>query len=220
MMVQKTYEKHKTRYSQNIDKFLSDTISKISAYDNKWKVFYLDSLSSVDKNSAKLYDDKYDSIVNRLVEEKLIPLILQYGYPGERQIGIERVSIKSEPYDYAFVQNSAFLVLLHYYSRPKGCKYNVLLYNEVKKGNLKPEHYATFIDYQIKYGGKMNCNLLPYNQWRISDTIDIQKINLKRAKIGLGKFELIKKKYNRGMDICRETDMGNYKHIKLFYWCG
>lgn len=219
-MVQETYGEYESTYSQNINKFLSDTISKISAYDNKWKVFYLDSLRSIDKNYAKLYDDKYDSIVNRLVEEKLIPLISKYGYPGERKIGIGRVALKSEPYDYAFVENAAFFVLLHYYRRPKGCKYNTLFYDEVKKGNLKPEYYATIIDYQVKYGGKLNCNLLPYNEWRISENTEIEKINLKRAEIGLGKFELIKKKYDRGMDICYETDKGNYKHIKLFYWCG
>ena len=92
-------------------------------------------------------------------------------------------------------------------------------YEEMKKGNLRPEHYATIIDYQVKYGADM-CNVLPYNEWRIGDSINIEEINSRRAEIGLGRFELIKKKYDRGMDICRETDQGNYEHIKLFYWCG
>ncbi|HET8737170.1 MAG TPA: hypothetical protein VFM69_11275 [Pricia sp.] len=223
-IVQGTYSEYEKMYSQNINEFLSDTISKISLYDNKWKVFYLDSLRSLNKNKnpnkAEFYDKKYDSIVTQLVEEKLIPLISRYGYPGERQIGIQRVWLKSEPYDYSFVNNSTLFVLLHYYRKPKGCKYNTLLYEEMKKGNLRPEHYARIMDYQVKYGDN-KCTVLPYYEWGdISDTANIEKINSRRAKIGLGKFQLIKKKYERGMDICYETDKGNYKHIKLFYWCG
>lgn len=218
-VVQETYEEYGKNYSQNISQFLLDTMNKISIYDNKWKVFYSDSLASLNKNKEEFYYNKYDSIVNRLVEKKLVPLISKYGFPGERQIGMERVGLKNEPYDYSFAQNGAFFVLLHYYSKPKGCKYNKLLYDEVKKGNLKPEHFATIIDYQVKYGDN-ECSVSPYNEWSISDTVNIEKVNLKRADIGLGKFQLIKKKYERGMDICRETDKGNYKHIKLFYWCG
>ena len=219
-IVQETYEEYGKMYSKNINGFLSDTISKISLYDNKWKVYYNDSLASLNKNKAEFYDSKYDSIVTQLVEEKLIPLISKYGYPGERQIGIQRVRSKSEPYDYSFVNNTTLFVLLHYYSNPKGCKYNTLLYEEMKKGNLRPEHYAIIMDYQVKYGDN-NCNVLPYYEWgEISDTANTEKVNSRRAEIGLGKYELIKKKNERGMEICYETDKGNYKHIKLFYWCG
>lgn len=222
-VVQKTYENYEKIYSKSINQFLSDTISKISSYDNKWKVFYIDSLKSLNKkknpNKAEFYDKKYDSIVTRLVEEKLFPLISQYGYPGERQIGPGRVASPYEPYDYAFSNNTTLFVLMHYYGEPKGCKYNTLLYQEMKKGNLRPEHYAKIIDFQVEYGDN-KCAVLPYNEWGNSDALSIEKINSRRAEIGLGTFEDIEKKNERGMNICRETDKGNYEHIKLFYWCG
>ena len=222
-IVQKTFDKYEKVYSQSVNQFLIDTISKISSYDNKWKVFYIDSLKAMSKKSnpekAEFYDRKYDSIVTRLVEKKLFPLISQYGYPGERQIGPGRVASPYEPYDYAFSNNATLFILLHYYDGSKGCKYNTLLREEMKKGNLRPEHYARIIDYQVKYGDN-KCTVLPYNEWGENNTLSVEKINSRRAEIGLGKFELIEKKKERGMDICRETDKGNYRHIKLFYWCG
>src|SRR5690606_32431025 len=42
-VVQATYKEYGKIYSQNINQFLLDTMYKISMYDNKWKVFYLDS---------------------------------------------------------------------------------------------------------------------------------------------------------------------------------
>lgn len=216
------FEKHRKVYAQNIDRFLLDTLLQISEYDNKWKVYYLDSLSMADPKNRKLYDDKYDSIVTDLVEGKLMPLISQYGYPGERRIGIERVGgTERQPYDYGFTENHAIMILFHYYRKPKECKYNELFYAEMLKGNLDTRHYAAIMDFQAAFGENRFCEVPYYNEQQITqDTAQFETINNRRSNIGLGRFELVGEKYKRGQKICREIKNGNYRHIKLFYWCG
>ncbi|PKA98138.1 hypothetical protein B0O79_1820 [Flavobacteriaceae bacterium MAR_2009_75] len=220
-IVSRKFEKFENIYSQNLDSFLMDTIEKMSNYDNKWKVHYIDSLSYVDTKNKEIYHQKYDSIISNLVENKLMPLISKYGYPGERKIGIQKLISRSEPFDYTFVNNSTLFILLHYYGFAKSCQYNELFFSEMQKGNLKPEHYASIIDFQAKFGESKFCRVEYYNQWhQTSDSTEFLNINERRAKIGLANFENIKRMFDRGKNICRETDKGNYKHIKLFYWCG
>ncbi|AYN65944.1 hypothetical protein D1013_00380 [Euzebyella marina] len=215
------FKKFRKVYSQNLNRFLMDTIEKMSNYDNRWKVHYIDSLSYVDNENKEIYHQKYDSIISNLVENKLMPLISEYGYPGERKIGVQKLISRSEPLDYTFINNSTLFILLHYYGYAKSCQYNELLYSEMQKGNLKPEHYASIIDFQAKFGESKFCRVGYYNQWhQTGDSTKFFSINERRAKIGLANFENIKRMFDRGLNICRETDKGNYKHIKLFYWCG
>ncbi|UPQ80573.1 hypothetical protein M0M57_06960 [Flavobacterium azooxidireducens] len=107
-------------YYQSIDHELKNEVEKLSILDNKWKIFYLDSLSN------------YDSIVSNIVEKGLIPLIERHGYPGEKLIGMERVGSQNNN-NYGFVNNKAKLILLHYYSYPRDCRYNNLLRRELQK---------------------------------------------------------------------------------------
>jgi hypothetical protein len=215
----KEYRKGNILYEKSINKFLKDTIQKLSEIDNKWKVFYLDSLSNIDVKNKTFYWAKYDSIVSILVENKLMPLVQEYGYPGERSIGHEKVG--NSPYNFAFVNNRAKLILLHYYSFPRNCDYNQILKDEVKKGNLLPEQFASIIDFQAKWGQKKFCTVEFYNQWWTTDdpnamiTIDKNRMNL-----GLEIEKELRLKQIRGQQICNKIRDGYYKHIKLFYWCG
>lgn len=215
-------DKYGKIHSKSINRFLRDTLLKMSEYDDKWKVYYLDSLSAVDPKNEKFYGDKYDSIVSNLVEDKLMPIISKYGYPGERLIGMERVGgYERQPSDYAFTDNHALFILFHYYTRPKDCKYNDLFHAEMEKGNLNTGHYAEIMDFQAALGEGKFCEVPYYNERQeTDDTTQFVDINRRRSKIGLGRFELKTQKYKRGQKICREIKNGNYRHIKLFYWCG
>ncbi|MFD2891135.1 hypothetical protein ACFS5J_03795 [Flavobacterium chuncheonense] len=210
------------KYSKSINHFLLDTIQKLSHIDNKWKIHYLDSLSYVDSNNKTKYREKYDSIVSDIVENKLIPIIKKHGYPSERNINLEFVPNKNNPYNYSFSNNRTKLILLHYYSFPRTCDYNDLLKNEVYRGNLTAEHFAEIMDFQAKYNEEKFCKVEYYNEWhQTKDSTKFEAINNRRLEIGLSPFQEKSQKYKRGQKICKEKKENiNHNQVRLFYWCG
>lgn len=215
------YATNRSKYEDGLDYYLLDTLNNLSKIDNRYKTMYLDSLARVDTLNRNIYEKKYDSIVSNLVENSLVPLIKKFGYPGERLTGVNRVGQISDPYNYSFSNNKALFILLHYYRNPKTCEYNSLFKNEVYKGNMRPEVFASIMDFQFKFGKNTYCKAKPYNQWHKSeDSSDFELINERRRQIGLGSFQDEDEKNKRGMNICYKYDNKDYKHIRLFYWCG
>ena len=207
---------------KSINYKLLDTINKLSDLDNKWKIYYLDSLSIYDSKNKDIYWKKYDSIISDIVDVKLISLITKYGFPEERNIDLNYLGIKSlsnKPnYDYSFGNNKTKLILLHYYSYPRDKSYNQLLKNEVFKGNLQPEIYASIMDFQSKFSIIDEY----YNEWhQTDDKTKFEAINKRRLEIGLLPFEEKNLKFKRGQKICKEKrENKNFKQVRLFYWCG
>lgn len=216
------FEISNKKYKKSINYKLLDTINKLSYLDNKWKIYYLDSLSTYDSKNKDIYWKKYDSIISDIVDVKLIPLITKYGFPEERNIDLNYLGIKSlsnKPnYDYSFGNNKAKLILLHYYSYTRDKSYNQLLKNEVFKGNLQPEIYASIMDFQSKFSNVDEY----YNEWhQTEDTNKFVAINKRRFEIGLLPFEEKNLKFKRGQKICKEKrENKNHKQVRLFYWCG
>lgn len=206
-------------YTKNINHKLKSEVEELSALDNKWKIYYNDSLSNIDIDNKEKYSKIYDSIVAEIIEKKLMPLIEKHGYPSEQTIGIEKVgSITNN--NYTFSNNKVLFILLHYYSSPRDCRYNELLKNELKNGNLNPRQYASIIDFQNKYGTNI-CNEYYYAEWHKPENIDINEINSRRIKIGLESYDQQMKKTNRGKEMCKQIrEQKKHKIIKLFSWCG
>jgi len=210
------------KYKKSINYLLLDSINKLSDLDNKWKIYYLDSLSIYDSENKGKYWENYDSIVTNIVDNKLIPMILKNGFPEERNIDLNYLGLKSSSnksnYDYSFGNNKAKLILLHYYSYPRDKRYNKLLKSEVFKGNLQPEIYASIIDFQSKFSIIDEY----YNEWyQTDDTTKFEAINKRRLEIGLLPFEEKNLKFKRGQKICKEKrENKNFKQVRLFYWCG
>ena len=210
------------KYKKSINYKLLDTINKLSDLDNKWKIYYLDSLSTYDSKNKDIYWEKYDSIISDIVDVKLISLITKHGFPEERNIDLNYLGIKSlsnKPnYDYSFGNNKAKLILLHFYSYPRDKSYNQLLKNEVFKGNLQPEIYASIMDFQSKFSNIDEY----YNEWhQTDDSNKFAAINKRRLEIGLLPFEEKNLKFKRGQKICKEKrENKNHKQVRLFYWCG
>lgn len=221
-IINSEFEISNKKYKKSINYKLLDTINKLSNLDNKWKIYYLDSLSTYDSKNKDIYWKKYDSIISDIVDVKLIPLITKYGFPEERNIDLNYLGIKSlsnKPnYDYSFGNNKAKLILLHYYSYPRDKSYNQLLKNEVFKGNLQPEIYASIMDFQSKFSIIDEY----YNEWhQTDDTTKFEAINKRRLEIGLLPFEEKNLKFKRGQKICKEKrENKNFKQVRLFYWCG
>lgn len=217
----KSYRKNSKIYSSQINQKYRDTIDKLIEWDNKWKRIYLDTLSRVDPTNAETYNAKYDSIITLIVENHLIPLIQEHGYPGERIIGSARNGLGSK---FNYSQSMGRILLWHYHTVKtlKPCEYNDFFFNEVKKGNMDPREYATILDFQVNKGLDSLCgNVKTYNEhYIVNDTTYFKEFNVRREKIGLEPMDEVIQKYKRGQKVCKQIKEGKYKHIKLFYWCG
>lgn len=209
-------------YKSSINAFLDDTLNALQNWDQKWKKYYMDSLTRVDPNNEKFYKQKYDNIVTNIVENYLIPLIREHGCPGERLVGMEAVGYNiGDSYRRVYVDNRVKIILWHYYSFPRACNYNKLLLKEVKKGNLLPDHYASILDYQAKFWEKKYCKVNYYNEWFIDpDTTHIKEIDARRVEIGLSTYGELNRKQDRGREKCKSIKKGIYNFVKLFHWCG
>lgn len=216
--VDKSFPEVNKKYKSKINRWMLDTINKLSELDNKWKIHYIDSLSSVDSTNKVHYGKKYDSIVKEIVEGKLVPIIEKFGFPEERMIDLYCLGRKNSN-SYTFGNNKAKLILIHYYTFPRENDFIInILKEEVFKGNLQSNLYAEIIDfYALKSDPKSY-----YNEWHYSeDETLFEVINKKRLEIGLLPFEEKLKKNDRGKIICKEIRENKaYKQIKLFYWCG
>jgi hypothetical protein len=211
------YKNDSEVYEKNVDFDLKNKLNKLSNIDNKWKIQYIDSLSSIDNENKILYHRIYDSIVAVIVEKELIPIINDYGFPGERLIGIEKVGNNN---NFSFSNNRALFILLHYYSIPRDCRYNELFKKELKKGNLSPAHYASIVDFQNKFGIE-KCLENYFCQWHEPENFNINQVNLRRKAIGLDSYKDRIKKIERGKKMCKQIrEEKKINIIKLFTWCG
>lgn len=218
--INEQYLQSKKKYEKNIDKNLNYNINSISNEDNKWKIYYLDSLSRIDKENKDLYYKKYDSIVKEIVEKKLLPIMLMENF-SERKLELNCLGcINNEnSLNYAFGNNNIKIVLLHYFSFKREKDKIESIKKVVFKGNFCPRKFAEISDYFAKFSNDPDYF---YNEWaNIQDLEQISKINERRLNIGLTSFQDKDRKFERGKMVCKEKRKGSNKQfIKLFYWCG
>jgi hypothetical protein len=119
---------------------------------------------------------------------ELVPLINQYGYPGEKLIGIDEKymhhKFREEHYNSFMVR----LILIHYYSKNRNLD-DAFLIEEIKKGNLNAKQFADFHDFKAQndYYCQWSWNLKFLMQ--INKNVTEEDVNKRRAEIGLGTHE-------------------------------
>jgi hypothetical protein len=160
---------------------------------------------------------KWCSVTKHIVEDTLFQIIKEKGYPAEKLIGLDEkwmhYKIKRDSKRSFF----ACTILIHYYSKPRKFEINKLLEEEIRKGNITPDQYASIIDFQAEWGKEKYYKVLYYNQTqKTNDTTLFLTINKNRYNIGLESIDAWEKKWQRGLYICKSLNEGNYKHIKLF----
>lgn len=113
-----------------------------------------------------------------------------YGFPGEKLIGLDRSDMHSKISTRNFSAGMSIILLIHHYSQPNQ-SYDTLLIEEVKKGNLYNEHFATICDFEAEYGKRKYENLGYYGLRHKPRKIDKKTLNVKREEIGILGFEQI-----------------------------
>lgn len=164
---------------------------------------------------------KWKKVVREIVENELTPLILKYGFPNEKLIGLDEASFHHKHQYDKLKSNFAFIILVHYFSHSRPTTLNEILLSNIETGNISPRQYASLIDFQAQWGRNKYYKGLHYNEWHSSkNEKDLDQINKNREAIGLEDLETKKVKYQRGLDACKARNLGHYKHIKFWIFCG
>ncbi|MCH2231365.1 MAG: hypothetical protein MK105_13570 [Crocinitomicaceae bacterium] len=214
--IEEGYDSLRLIYLSKIDTSLRKKINSLYRLDRKYR----------DKHETHPWNFiwrpfiwmKWKKVTKHIVENELKPIIESKGYPGEKLIGVDEKHMfhnkSKDSYGSFFVTT----ILMHYYSVPRPEDLNEPMLKEIELGNLLPEHFATFMDYQAEFGKSKYYNGSYYNQWhKNSDPEAVEEINAVRSAIGLEDLETLKKKEKRGINHCKKK---NTAIIKLWYFCG
>ena len=186
------YDSIRDSYLNSIDLDLRTKVNSLYAVDQKWRNKHENHpWNFLWRPFIRM---KWNSVLEKLVEQELVPLIETHGYPGEKLIGvIERSAsspiIKFDHYNDFTVR----LILMHYYSKPRRINDSIFL-PEIGKGNLHPKQYADFHDFQSAYTKKKSPLKNQFLcQWMIGEKslnkTTKEKVNAQRASIGLGNYD-------------------------------
>lgn len=213
------YESLRSHYISGIDWELRQKINDLYDLDQKFR----------DKHELHPWNFlwrpiiwmKWKKITTEIVENELIPLIKEYGFPNEKLIGLDEEKFHyKQKYDH-LNSNYAFIILVHYFSIPRTTDLNELLLDGIKTGAISPRQYASIIDFQAAHGKEKYYQGLHYNEWHKSNNeSEFDLINKNRLRIGLESLDIQSRKYNRGLESCKQRKIGNYKHIRFWTFCG
>ncbi|MBS1772879.1 MAG: hypothetical protein JST82_08460 [Bacteroidetes bacterium] len=175
-------------YQSHINLPLARTIDNMFAHDQKLTGRVNDGFFL-----WKLYDYSRWRHNNRKQYRTIQAFIKQYGYPGEKIIGLSESDRDSVGHYKFFVRrghlpiisNDLQFMLQHCYSNPRKDIQQELL-KQVEEGNLPHNQYAVFVDYMVKYGRQKYGNYQPYHYWPFKfNPEDTAVINARCQAIGL-----------------------------------
>lgn len=180
-------------YLSRINLPLAHTIDKMFDYDQK--------LTDKVNNGFflwKLYDYSRWRHNNRKQYRIVQSFIKQYGYPGEKLIGLPESDSDSLANYKFFVRRGHTPILRaelqfmmqHCYSNPRKDIRKDLL-REVELGNLEACQYAVFADYMYEYGRQKYGHYDRHYQWfRDHAKEDTAVINARRDSLGLPPIQI------------------------------
>ncbi len=184
------YDSLRAIYTKSVNWELRKKINELYDRDQLWR----------DRHELQWWNFLWKPLIKRrwykeleqIVEIELVPLINQYGYPGEKLIGVDEKYMHHKSKNDSYNSSKIVIILIHYYSKNRSLDDTFLL-EEIKKGNLHAKQFADFHDFRASYSAKDSpAKNEYYCQWcynlKFSKT-EIEEINKRRAEIGLGTYE-------------------------------
>ncbi len=153
-----------------IEMFSEDQEIRDLAHKNRFNIFRKGKLSK-----------QFIATDQRLVQ-RLVEITKEYGFPGEKLIGIDHHSMHSKIQTKNLTAGMPIVILIHNNSQPNE-SFNSIFINEIAKGNLFNAHFATMGDFQFEYGKAENNNLCHSKMFR--PKLEDEVINDNREKIKL-----------------------------------
>ena len=170
----------RTEYLNKINIPIRTEINTMFLEDQNMRKAYYDANFLSRKKIGKQWEELNAKQVIRLIE-----ITKTYGFPGEHLIGLDTNAMHPKIINGYYSAGMPILIFIHHYSQPN-LSYDDILINEVKKGNLYNEHYATICDFEAKFGKQMYPNhgfyALKHKPKHIKN---LSKLNNKRFNIGL-----------------------------------
>lgn len=151
--------------------FAEDQEIRELAYKNRFNIFRIRKLNK-----------QFEEIDRKLVF-RMLEITKEYGFPGEKLIGLDANSMHPKIHSENLTTGMPIVIFIHHYSQPNE-SYNSLLVNEIKKGNLLNEHFATISDFQYTYSKGHNRETLCYSMM-FNPKLDIEIIDKNRNNICL-----------------------------------
>ena len=182
------YDSLRAIYTKSVNWELRKKINELYDRDQLWR----------DRHELQWWNFLWKPLIKRrwykeleqIVEMELVPLIKQYGYPGEKLIGVDEKYMHHKSKNDSYNSSKIVIILIHYYSKNRNLD-DTFLIDEIKKGNLNAKQFADFHDFRASYFSEGSNEF--YAQWcynlKFSKT-EIEEINKRRAEIGLGTHEL------------------------------
>jgi len=168
----------KSIYTKNVNWEIRTEINKMFTEDQRIR-------DLADKNrfnvfSIRKLNKEFKEIDHKLVL-RLIEITKQYGFPGERLIGIDNSSMHPKVYTNRLTAGMPIVIFIHHFSQPNPT-YNPLLIQEIQSGYLSNEHYAIISDFQHKFGEE-KYGVIPCYSDRFSPKTDAKTIDENRNNI-------------------------------------
>lgn len=151
--------------------FAEDQAIRDLAHKNRFNIFRIRKIN-------KQFEEVDRKLVLRMIE-----ITKNHGFPGEKIIGIDNNSMHPKIHTNRITAGMPIVVLIHHYSQPNE-SYNHLLIDEIKKGNLFNEHFATISDFQYTYGKGNDREALCCSKM-FNPKLDLEIIDRNRDNINL-----------------------------------
>ncbi|MEM6265120.1 MAG: hypothetical protein AAGI38_21610 [Bacteroidota bacterium] len=179
-MIQEEAHALQEAYELSINEGLREEINEMFEADQRIRKRYYHWANFL---LRPIFDKKWENL-NRNQVNRMVQITQTYGFPGERLIGIDLPAFHEKIDVDQFSAGMPILIFIHHYSQPN-VSHDSLLLEEVLKGNLYHEHFATICDYEVKFGKGKYSNLGPYGQVQGLLKLDVGQVNTRRAHIGL-----------------------------------
>lgn len=179
------YDSLRAIYTKSVNWELRKKINELNDRDQLWR----------DRHEIQWWNLLWKPLIKRrwykelekIVEIELVPLINQYGYPGEKLIGIDEKYMHHKFREEHNISFMVSLILIHYYSKNRSLD-DAFLIEEIKKGNLNAKQFADFHDFRARTSGKNDYYCQWYWNLQYLNTV-VEDVNKRRAEIGLGTHE-------------------------------
>ncbi|MEL7122277.1 MAG: hypothetical protein AAFO07_22705 [Bacteroidota bacterium] len=122
--------------------------------------------------------------LNKKQVERMIEITKEYGFPGEKLIGIASQEMHEKVDDGSLAAIMPIIIFIHHYSQPNP-SYNEILIEQIPKGNLHNKHFATICDFEAEFGKGKYPNLGYFAFNHKPKKLDMEAINKRRQKVKL-----------------------------------
>ena len=122
--------------------------------------------------------------LNKKQVERMIEITKEYGFPGEKLIGIASQEMHEKVDDGSLAAVMPIIIFIHHYSQPN-LSYNEILIEQIPKGNLHNKHFATICDFEAEFGKDKYPHLGYFAFNHQPKKLDMETINKRRQKVKL-----------------------------------